>query len=495
MNGNKPFQENLKKIAAWSPFTARVANHPKVAYFPYPDEANPDEALLVTMVIDQILVSSAAAADPEVADMLLSRGAVDTGVRVFGALDGGDEARRADEWLGDGNISIWQLDSTPGDQRYPDVAEAVWAVREEVLSAKGIDFGQVAPNHVLIPAGNFHICPWSPPEQHNGDPGELGAADSRVTVTVIDSGYQDGSLIRDRLSEVTYGRWFAEDPFTPGSYLWVDEPAANQIVDPLDQDRDGRLDALVAHANFVAGVVAQMCPRVSIEVVSHNGAFVNSDVSEWAIPTEASVARSLWNSRNSDVINVGFAFPTLPAVPPVNVVKKGPPSWALDLVLRSMSMSDPERPMIVAPAGNQNSATPQYPAAFHSSYSNVIGVGSVGPNGQPSSFSNHGPWVACWAKGENVVSTLINASALWETEDAEPPTYPGAGTHPPKDFRSGWASWSGTSFAAPKIAGAIACRCVETNLSPLVAWDDLSAGQLAPPEFDNMGVLIRDLPV
>ena len=207
-------------------------------------------------------------------------------------------------------------------QRYPDVAEAVWAVRE-VLDGKQIRPGQVAPNHVLIPAGNYHTCPWSPPEQLDGHPRDLGAADSPVTVTVIDSGYQAGSPIGIAWVGVTYGKWFARTRHA--GELRVGRRGANQSVDPLDQDSNGRLDALVGHANFVAGVIAQMCPVATIKVVSHNGAFVDSDDSDWPIPTEASVARSLWNSRKSDVINVGFAFPTLPTVLPVGRRGRRPP--------------------------------------------------------------------------------------------------------------------------------------------------------------------------
>lgn len=474
MNGNKPFDGSPAEFAAWSPFTARMAAHPKVAYFPYPGEA-----LLVTMVVDQILVGDAAAADDDVKDALAGKGAVATGVAVF------DENDRP----GGQNVSIWQLGSTPGDKPHADVAEVVWAVRE-VLTAKGIGLEQVAPNHVLIPAANYHSCPWSPPDEPHRDPLDLGAADGSVTVTVIDSGYQDGGPIKPRVSAATYGLWFARDASKPGGYAWVKEKAAKEGFDPLDQDGDGRLDALVGHANFVAGVIAQMCPVATINVVSHNGAFVDSDSSAWPIPTEASVALSLWNSRTSDVINVGFAFPTLPAIPPLGVVTDGPASWALDLVLQSMH----DRPahVIVAPAGNQHSTRPQYPAAFHDAYANVIGVGSVGPDG-PSRFSNHGPWVTCCTEGEDVTSTFISDGGQpWSTEDAEPPGFPNEGQFPVKDFHSGWASWSGTSFAAPTVAGAIARLKAGDLVNPLAAWNELQEGRPSPPELD-MGVLISGL--
>ena len=470
MNGNKPLDSSSAEFAEWSPFTARLAAHPRVAFIPYPDHGpDHDEALLVMMVVDEILVGPTAAADPAVQSALSNLGA--PAGHVF-------DERNTPEGQ---NIAIWRLDSTLGDQDYPDVAEAVWEVRG-VFEGKP---EEVTPNHVLIPAANYHTCPWSPPNPSDPAPLDLEPHDPLVTVTVIDSGYQAASPIASWV-DVTRGKWFARQ--AAGNYAWVAEP-----VDPLDYDLNGRLDALVGHANFVAGVVAQRCPLATIKVVSHNGAFVDSDDSDWPIPTEASVARSLWESRSSDVINVGFAFPTLPTVRPGRdgVLADSPASWALDVVLKQM----PKEHVIVAPAGNQHSMTPQYPAAFHHDYPNVIGVGSVTSAGERSRFSNHGPWVACCTTGENVISTFINGDRLWETEDAEPPDYPDALTHPTKNFGSGWASWSGTSFAAPKIAGAIACKKVAEHVTPLEAWDKLLETAEAPtPELD-MGVLIRDRPV
>lgn len=460
--GNKP------PATFASEFTRRAAMHSRVAYYPYPD---PLCGALVKMVVNEILVGAQAAANAAVTGELINQGASDTGASVFDDNDKPGE-----------NVSIWRLASTPGTRTNPDVAEVVWAVRP-VLAANGIAPEQVAPNHILIAAPNFHDCPFGPPSQH--DDLELpGAKPAAVDVTVIDAGYDSSSPIAGRVTAEA-AQWFT--PLPPGSkkkYGWgVPTPSSN----PLDENGDGRLDALVGHANFVAGVVWQACQAVSLTVVSHNAAFVEADDEDPAIPTEASVARSLWKHREAHVINVGFAFPTLPDAALVGneTDPAGPKSWSLDLVLRNIR--DRESHVVVAPAGNQDCTIPQYPAAFGLFYPNVVGVGSLEPGGGKSGFSNHGSWVTCSTEGEDVTSTFISG---WTgpTEELDP-----GGGSPAKDFNSGWASWSGTSFAAPKIAGAIA-ELIATGVAgnPLAAWNALKSTY--PTTAPGLGHIMRGLP-
>jgi subtilisin family serine protease len=56
--------------------------------------------------------------------------------------------------------------------------------------------------------------------------------------------------------------------------------------------------------------------------------------------------------------------------------------------------------IVVAAAGNDGASTRVYPAA----YDNVIAVGSIGPTGARSSFSNFGPWVDVYAPGEGIIA-------------------------------------------------------------------------------------------
>ena len=186
-------------------------------------------------------------------------------------------------------------------------------------------------------------------------------------------------------------------------------------------------------------------------MVSHNAAFVEADNKDPAIPTEASVARSLWEHyKAAQVINVGFAFPTLPnaALVDDDVDPIGPKSWVLDLVLQKMDAR--ELHMIVAPAGNQDCMIPQYPAAFGQFHRErgrswldrprrrkvgLLQLRSLG-------HVRHG------RQGRDV--------DVHQRLDRLDPELDDDGSAPTKDFNSGWATWNGTSFAAPKVAGAIA---------------------------------------
>jgi thermitase len=448
MSGNQP--PNTR-----SDFTRRAAMHPRVDFYAYPDHF---PQVLVMMVIDEILVDKALLVNEPRVRAELSNYAIDTGKTVF---DGFSHKPP--------DVEIWRLKP---ESPYRDAKSAVWAVRNAFHNVKP---ELVAPNHVLVPAqqSNYHTCPDGPPEPYD-ERRELQAADPNpgVVVTVIDSGYYPDGPIRARTQNARYGEWFMD---TGGRLDWHPEGAAARMTP------NGALGGLVGHANFVAGVIAQKCPVADIRVISHNGDFVYGAAQDDTVPTEAAVARSLWRASGvappageaampgASVINIGFAFPTLPAIPlrEGEVPRPVPQSWTFRVVLDEMARrSGADRHIVVAPAGNQNEAVRQYPAAF----ADVVGIGSRGSWGQKSDFSNYGDWVKGYADGENVISTFIEAPGSVTTEEAEPGSDPPA--HPPKSFSSGWATWSGTCFAAPEVAAQIAVG-VAGGASPRQAWLDV----------------------
>jgi thermitase len=464
VNGNKPPLPPGSTIA--SAFTQRIVDHPRIAYYPHPGCG-----ALVLFVVDELLV-----ADDALASVMGTLGGIvsDTGATVFS-----ESAVHPPT-----DVHILRIE-TPGTHPFPDVAEAVWQARAALPA--GIHPSHVSPNHVLVPAPNYHTCPSGPPHLRVKEPEPLGPADGTVRVTVIDSGYVPGGPLGARAGH-DYGYWLTPLPEDPLKYTWEKETPDLVGPDPLDQDGDGLLDALAGHANFVAGVVAQGCSTAAIEVVSHNAVFVWADDAPVPMPTEASVALSLWQAlhatRPPNVVTVGFAFPTLPATRPAPVVD-GFPSYTFSECLDAI----PDRDIvIVAPAGNQNCVVPQYPAAFHTdpSYPNVVGVGSVDHHGGRSTFSNHGPWVACCTEGEDVVSTFVDAANMTPEEPQDD------GTRPSFDF-DGWASWSGTSFAAPKVAAAIAREVSATGgvATAGAAWKEMVA--TAPASGLGMGIRLSPL--
>lgn len=80
--------------------------------------------------------------------------------------------------------------------------------------------------------------------------------------------------------------------------------------------------------------------------------------------------------------------------------------------------------VFVAAAGNSNTTSQFYPAA----YSNVISVASTTTNDDKSSFSNYGSWIDISAPGSNIFSTLAGSN-------------------------SSYGYQSGTSMACPMVAG------------------------------------------
>src|SRR5207247_11023930 len=116
-------------------------------------------------------------------------------------------------------------------------------------------------------------------------------------------------------------------------------------------------------------------------------------------------------------------------------------------------------------AGNQGPSKPSWPAAPK----RVIGVGALdsptyrgagAPASDPTppaAYSNFGWWVDAWAIGDRVSTFSL------EWDDAPLPL-PGGMALEARHFE-GWARWTGTSFATPAVAGAIAALAERDGVS------------------------------
>jgi hypothetical protein len=92
---------------------------------------------------------------------------------------------------------------------------------------------------------------------------------------------------------------------------------------------------------------------------------------------------------------------------------------------------------------------------------------------EPAGWSTHGSWVTCCCVGEGIVSTFVRGK-----EDPDfftlRPGGPQPDEYPLPGQADSWAVWTGTSFSAPQIAGAISRTMREDGeTSPRVAAQTL----------------------
>jgi subtilisin family serine protease len=319
----------------------------------------------------------------------------------------------------------------------------------------------VSPNHVAILSPKASGCPAAPPQPAPAPTGafvEPPASGPVAKVTILDSGYielaaPDTHHDLDARVVVVAGQALntSSDPPT-----WVpDRP------DGAYRDAAGQLDGISGHGTFIAGLIAHIAPQTRLEVVGLRNQEVeigalNPSEQLGLFESEAAIAHALLRRSNTDVIQCGFAFPTLDDYPSL-------PFAAVMAELRQPDAPHGGRVAVVAPAGNEESRARYWPAALR----DVIGVASTNRRGNARAwFSNWGEWCDCCARGEYVYSTFIDWCGPVEGEPLTDVEH----------FR-GWARWDGTSFAAPKVSAQIA-RLLAANpgLAPTEAWEQLVGG-------------------
>jgi subtilisin family serine protease len=206
-----------------------------------------------------------------------------------------------------------------------------------------------------------------------------------------------------------------------------------------DFDHNDELDAATGHGTFIAGIVRRLAPSAKVEVRQVLTTFGDASDSE-----VAEVLLALLDDR-PDIVNLSFAGYTDDDTTPPAIAE------AIATLLA-------EGVVVVAAAGNDGTCRPAWPAATDG----VIGVAALDDDG-PAWFTNHGQWVQACAPGVDVLSCFFDYAG----GSADPATTRPAGgpdnAVQPDD--SGWAKWSGTSFAAPIVAGALARR-ISDGASP-----------------------------
>jgi hypothetical protein len=277
---------------------------------------------------------------------------------------------------------------------------------------------RVAVNHLFRLLTHTQISAWPPlpTEDRLPPPGEVGSAPGRgVIVGVIDGG-------ADLDNE-----WFAGR-------------CTGDTEDPVEED--GRLSASSGHGTFAVGVILRHAPGARVvvrRVVDHEG-----------VVDDFELARALGDLAHVDVITLPIGA----------YAHRDRGVLAVEQALRHITRQHPDL-VLVASAGNDATDRPMFPAA----YKQVIGVGAVervpeSGRWRRACFSNSGWWVDACAPGVNVLSTFLRYSGELEPREVLEECRDRTEANDWQGQRSfhGWARWSGTSFAAPAVAGAIARR-------------------------------------
>ena len=213
---------------------------------------------------------------------------------------------------------------------------------------------------------------------------------------------------------------------------WLRDITRDGNIDPLDRlplpAGDGYLDFDAGHGTFVAGIVQHIAPDAEIKVYRAMG----SD----GIAPEVRVACEMIRAvkDGAQILNLSLGCQTHDNIPPIAI------RAALD-VIGELEREQDRSVLIVAAAGNYADTTPCWPGAF----GRVVSVAALASDLQPTPWSTRGFWVTCSTIGQGLRSTYV--------EGRESPLLDPV----PHEFGpDAWAVWSGTSFAAPQLTGALA---------------------------------------
>ena len=210
------------------------------------------------------------------------------------------------------------------------------------------------------------------------------------------------------------------------------------------EDPPAKIGHYRGHGTFAAGVLRTMAPKTQIDIWAlfpHGGAALESELAPRLVDVFLS---------NVDIISMSAG-----AVPAGG-------NSLLSLKAFYENYLKGSNTLLVCAAGNDAGTGPFEPA----SQGWPVAVGALDVDGSQAGYSNYGPWVDVWARGSDV----INAYPRGKYKYMEPPM----SGESDANFTSGLASWSGTSFATPLVAGLIAARMSAYGENARQAWAHLS---------------------
>src|SRR5688572_30211928 len=231
---------------------------------------------------------------------------------------------------------------------------------------------------------------------------------------------------------------FLDDDQSTAGFLDDDQSTAGfldgngvRLLDPLFNNAQGA----ASHGTLCAGVLAAVAPDATLmplRAFDDNG---NSDL--------FTLAKAIRYARNNgaNVLNMSFGTHTDARV-----------------LREAIEFAKSGNVLLVASAGNDNTATPQYPAA----YPGVLAVAATDLLDRKASFSNYGAFVFVDAPGTHIISPI-----------------PGGG----------YGIASGTSFSAPMVSGMAALiRSLRySDTSKIVAESTIPIDGINPQYSGSLG--------
>ena len=298
----------------------------------------------------------------------------------------------------------------------------------------------------------------------------------RPVVGILDTGCGTHPWLKDVVRE---------DVMLDGAPIGYTDPETDpEAHGDLTGLLDGAIDALAGHGTFIAGLVHQACPDADIlswRVVQSDGVIVESDLID-ALTKIAELVR-----RHAAGEDGGLAIDVLSLS--MGYYHETPEDVLFDPTMYDLlEMMGECGTVVVASAGNDATARPMFPAAF-SPWSDgggkptrpdclpVLSVGSLNPDSSVALFSNDGPWVRAFQPSAAVVSTIPPFRGGYEPMARTKAFGHERESIDPDDFTGGFAVWSGTSFAAPLLAGRIATQLLPSL--PEQDYADTSAEAVA----------------
>ena len=252
---------------------------------------------------------------------------------------------------------------------------------------------------------------------------------------------------------------------------WLAGLARNDNLDLLNVvPLDNYLDLGAGHGTFTAGIVQRVAPRADLDV--------RRALDTEGVGDEIDVGREIIRAaeHGAEIINLSLGLVTADNRPPL----------ALETAIRKaigIARAKGIHLLLVCAAGNYGNKRPCWPAAFCTARGlkdHVVSVAALRRGYQDTEdvvgaeWSTHGDRVTISTFGQAVVSTYVVGTESSTTDPLGADTFE----------RNSWATWSGTSFAAPQVTGAIVRIVQEEDVSTarealgrlLTYGDDVIAG-------------------